>query len=414
MSYTASGSSLKTETNQQYYQGAQVFFSNANLPTPNVQVFTTTFNTDLMYGDYDPTNVKYALNNFKLYTSATGLPGSFTEYTTAYTVLNNAITLTGLAASTYVVVQLKTLDGGNYGNQDAIGTTVEENYGGYEYLSLGDICDNFMVGYVGDGKILQNAKKSDVLFFAKRSLQEFSYDTLKCIYSQELNVPPSLSLPLPQDYVNYVRVSWIDQLGVKRIIYPTNNLTTSPYSNPIQDNTGVPTQDNFGQTLEGDSITEDRWKTANNTIISQTFFNNIDDYAYWANYYGFDNSIFYGQQYGLEPQYSQVNGWFNMNEREGKISFSSSLVGKLIVLEYISDGLSSNGSSKIPKMAEDALYASILYNIVSTRSGQQEYTVQRLKRDRSAKLRNAKIRLSNIKLDEIVQVMRGKSKWIKH
>jgi hypothetical protein len=271
-----------------------------------------------------------------------------------------------------------------------------------------------MVGYVGDGKILQNAKKSDVLFFAKRSLQEFSYDTLKCIYSQELNVPPSLSLPLPQDYVNYVRVSWIDQLGVKRIIYPTNNLTTSPYSNPIQDNTGVPTQDNFGQTLEGDSITEDRWKTANDTVISQTFFNNIDDYAYWANYYGFDNSIFYGQQYGLEPQYSQVNGWFNMNEREGKISFSSSLVGKLIVLEYISDGLSSNGSSKIPKMAEDALYASILYNIVSTRSGQQEYTVQRLKRDRSAKLRNAKIRLSNIKLDEIVQVMRGKSKWIKH
>ena len=32
----------------------------------------------------------------------------------------------------------------------------------------------------------------------------------------------------------------------------------------------------------------------------------------------------------------------------------------------------------------------------------------------SAKLRNAKIRLSNIKLDQIVQVMRGKSKWIKH
>ena len=34
--------------------------------------------------------------------------------------------------------------------------------------------------------------------------------------------------------------------------------------------------------------------------------------------------------------------------------------------------------------------------------------------EKSSKLRNAKIRLSNIKLDEIVQVMRGKSKWIKH
>ena len=36
------------------------------------------------------------------------------------------------------------------------------------------------------------------------------------------------------------------------------------------------------------------------------------------------------------------------------------------------------------------------------------------KKQRYAALRNAKIRLSNIKLDEIVQVMRGKSKWIKH
>ena len=32
----------------------------------------------------------------------------------------------------------------------------------------------------------------------------------------------------------------------------------------------------------------------------------------------------------------------------------------------------------------------------------------------AAKLRNTKIRLSNIKLDEIVQVMRNKSKWIKN
>ncbi|GAI95455.1 unnamed protein product, partial [marine sediment metagenome] len=38
----------------------------------------------------------------------------------------------------------------------------------------------------------------------------------------------------------------------------------------------------------------------------------------------------------------------------------------------------------------------------------------RYKKDRYAALRNAKIRLSNIKLEEISQVMRGKSKWIKH
>ncbi len=402
--------SLVTETNQQYYQGAQVFTSDGTAS----ETFTTTFDTNLVFGSFDPTETNYALNNFKLYTSATGLPGSFTEYVTTYTVSNNGITIAGLANNTYVVVQLKLLSGGNYGNQDAFGQTVENNYGGYEYITLNDAIDNFMVGYVGDGKILQNAKKSDVLFFAKRSLQEFSYDTLKSIHSQELTIPASLNIILPQDYVNYVSVCYIDELGVKRPIYPANNLTTSPYENLVQDATGVPIQDNFGSNIEGTSITEERWKEANDRIISQQIFNNLDDYAYWANYYGFQTDIFYGQQYGILPQYAQRNGWFNPNYREGKMSFSSNLVDKLIVLEYISDGLAHDKDTKVPKLAEDALYASILYNIVSTRAGQQEYTVQRLKRDRSSKLRNAKIRLSNIKSDEIIQVMRGKSKWIKH
>ena len=60
------------------------------------------------------------------------------------------------------------------------------------------------------------------------------------------------------------------------------------------------------------------------------------------------------------------------------------------------------------------MYAYISHAIISTRINQPEYIVQRLKKEKSAKLRNAKIRLSNIKPDEIVQVMRGKSKWIKH
>ncbi len=411
--------SLVTETNQQYYQGAQIFISAAALPNPNTQTFTTTFDTDLVFGSSDSTQTDYALNNFKIYTSATGLPNpsNWSEYTSTYTVANNTITLTGLATSTYIAVQLKSIDGGNYANTEAdkaYGTAVENNYGGYEYIKLNDAIDNFMIGYVGDGKILQKAKKSDVLFFAKRSLQEFSYDTLKSIHSQELTIPASLNIVLPQDYVNYVSVCYIDELGVKIPIYPANNITTSPYENPVQDSEGVPTQDNFGSNIEGTSITEERWKKANTKILSQEFFNNLDDYAYWANFYGFGTDIFYGQQYGIIPQYAQRNGWFNPNYREGKMSFSSNLVNKLIVLEYISDGLAYDSDSKVPKLAEDALYASILYNIVSTRANQPEHMVQRLKKDRSAKLRNAKIRLSNIKLDEIVQVMRGKSKWIKH
>jgi hypothetical protein len=96
------------------------------------------------------------------------------------------------------------------------------------------------------------------------------------------------------------------------------------------------------------------------------------------------------------------------------MSFSSGLVGNLILLEYVSDGLAYDMDSRVPKMAEEALYAYILHAVISTRINQPEYVVQRLQREKRAKLRNAKIRLSNIKLGEIAQVMRGKSKQIKH
>jgi len=408
--------SLITETNQQYYQGAQGFRGDG------VKLaFETTFDTDLVLGSFDPNNINYALNNFKLYTSTSGLPGSYSEYVTTFTVVNNAITFEAgsePAVGLYIVVQLKKLDGGLYGSTEAekaYGQVVEDNYGGYSYITLHDAIDNFMVGYVGDGKLIQTAKKSDILFFAKRGLQEFSYDTLKSIKSAELTIPVSLTLALPQDYVNYVKCSWVDQLGVLHPIYPTNNLTTSPYYTQIQDSKGIPTQDNFGSDIEGTSITQERWHNNNRGNSLNSDLSGISDFSLnwnqngeWINYQNF------GQLYGVDPQYANMNGYFNLNEREGKMSFSSHLVNRLIVLEYISDGLAYDTDTRIPKLAEEALYAHVLHAVISTRANQPEYVVQRLKRERSAKLRNAKIRLSNIKTEEITQVMRGKSKWIKH
>ena len=49
---------LITETNQQYYEGAQGFQQNGALFS-----FTTTFNTDLTFGSYDPNNDNYLYNN---------------------------------------------------------------------------------------------------------------------------------------------------------------------------------------------------------------------------------------------------------------------------------------------------------------------------------------------------------------
>ena len=400
---------LITETNEQYYAGSQKFIAATAL---GGQVFTATFDTNLVFGSFNPLAVNYALNNFKLYTAAPGVL-IYTEYVDAFTVAGDAITITAaIPLNTSVVVQLKRLDGGNYGERDAVGQAVEDNYDSYSYIKLSEVINNFLVAYVGTGKLIPSCKRTDIIFHAKRALQEFSYDTLQSIKSQELNVPPSLSVVIPQDYVNYVKASWIDSMGVKRPIYPANNLTINPYSTPLQDNRGIPTQDNFGENLEGTSITEARWAKADDNLISGRLTPELFNNQYDAS--GFNEiGREYGQRYGMDPQYAQSNGWFTINHREGLMSFSSDLAGALIVLEYISDGLAYDLDTKVPKMAEEAMYAYISHAVLASRINQPEYVVNRLKREKSAKLRNAKIRLSNIKLDQIIQVMRGQSKWIK-
>ena len=69
---------------------------------------------------------------------------------------------------------------------------------------------------------------------------------------------------------------------------------------------------------------------------------------------------------------------------------------------------------QVHKFAEEAMYKHIAYAILSTRSNIPEYIINRYRRERFATKRVAKLRLSNIKLEEITQVLRGKSKQIKH
>jgi len=264
--------------------------------------------------------------------------------------------------------------------------------------------------YVGEGKLVPSMKRTDLMFFAKRAMQEFSYDTLKSVKAQELTIPNNLSLPLPQDYVNYVKASWTDGMGIKHVIYPTR-LTSNPTEMPIQDGKGIPTQDNFDDNITGTSIAEEKWKAADMKKITGAYNEafedaGIDNFAY--------SRIGKGQRYGANPETTQVNGFFTINEREGKFSFSSDLVNKVIIFEYISDGLAYDTDMRVPKMAEDAFYSLILYSVLSGRVNIPEYIINRVRREKSAKLRNAKIRLSNIKIEEITQVLRNKSKIIKH
>ena len=480
------------------------------------------------------------------------------------------------------------------------------NYGNYQFTSLEDVINQFIIAYTGENKIIPKVKRTDVAFHAQRAMQELSFDTFKSIKSQEIELPPSNTMILPHDYVNYTRVLWTDSSGIKHPLYPTKH-TQNPFKikqdsnknydyiidvdelipnsdfsseldsindwnksssvpaassdtvgvvnerleflhnveflrngytsrhhavweevnvdgvetititadglssasgtdknvgtvriglstlvdfdqtsatvgyNPNITNPNLPnpsrngdidifnllTQDgnpsyiefNDGlETLSEKTITE--IDVSNETIVfllitsdgghtgvsgaaGTNAVDNIivtpDDVATslqsggtsttWGNYksntssntsnadtYNYDTDVYdlnIGQRYGIEPEHAQTNGSYFVDNLTGLIHFSSNMSGKTIVLDYISDSLGTDGEMQVHKFAEEAMYKSIAYAILSTTvAGQQ--LVPRFKKEKFAAIRQAKLRLSNIKLEEITQILRGKSKQIKH
>ena len=481
--------------------------------------------------------------------------------------------------------------------------------GNYQFISLDDIINHFMIAYVGEDKIISKIKRADIAFHAQRAIQELSFDTFKSIKSQQIDIPTTLVMPLPHDYVNYTKLTWTDSAGIKHPLYPTNR-TSNPFQIRQEDSNGMyefpedleliinndfedATQANdkpaipwyrnalassvqagnftdiaangklqfahrtrtghgdhsdwghtmsawqqidvreqdyidisatatavdfssggpgiirFGiSTKKGDSNTKNlnsqvystsgynhlpetfdlvtanndpsylEWRSADGTdaekellqvdvrthdyvnvlIVSfhefssanstLTWTNYIDDVSVinsyaseylsakignktesstWQNYKSitpsennnddYDDDTYWpidGNRYGLDPQHAQVNGSFFIDPRLGKIHFSSNVSGKTVILDYISDSLGTNSEMQVHKFAEEAMYKSILCAIMSAKANIGRNQLVYYKKDKFAAIRQAKLRLSNIKLEELTQVLRGKSKWIKH
>jgi hypothetical protein len=435
------------------------------------------------------------------------------------------------------------------------------DYGNYQFTSLDDIITQFIIGYVGEDKIISKVKRTDVAFHAQRAMQELSFDTFKSCKSQEITVPATLQMVLPQDYVNYTKISRIDSSGIKHLLYPTSK--TSNPTNPYQTVaafeirakgtiTGTKTAmtldaqyDNIlvgmvvsgvgivpGTTVEASQVsggvtlltidtaldlTTDNIAASNVTINDAEYiFTKADgslietpntqvlteiaeiaigkayiDFATaltgvsvgdfvsheefpvgtvitgiaaqtgeaigtrifvsntttttsalanqeitftsvspvsdtWTSYKSntpSENQNDYqddrywpmgGERYGLDPQHSQANGSFYIDKINGKIHFSSNISGKTVVLDYISDGLGTDEEMQVHKFAEEAIYKWIAYGILSSRNNIPEYIINRFRREKFAETRKAKLRLSNLKLEELTQILRGKSKHIKH
>jgi hypothetical protein len=276
-----------------------------------------------------------------------------------------------------------------YTNNGVIPTDV--NWGSYQYVSLADVVNNFMLMYVGNDKLVNNVDRYAVLFHAKRAVQELNYDALKNIKVIELEIGDDLKMVMPPDYVNYVRISMLKN----GILFPlVENRTPMSATAYLQDNNLDIIFDVNGEIVTGTSKLD---------ILRQDkqLYTGMGPYQgqygwYWDGdwYFGYN----FGKRFGLETDQANVNPKFYINKAAGVIDFSSGVENQFIVFEYISDGMENGDDSLITinKLAEEYLYAYIKWALLNNKYGIQEYVINRLRKEKMAVLRNTKIRLSNL------------------
>ena len=283
-----------------------------------------------------------------------------------------------------------------------------KNWGSYQYVSLNDIVNNFMLMYQGNNELVNNVSRYKILFHAKRGIQELNYDAMKEIKILQLSLDESLLFVLPHDYVNWVRVSMF-QNGV---LFPlTENIQTQWATTYLQDNQNNILFDQNGNVLKPqDSPLDLSKKTI--YLNNESEYDGCEGYCVDGLWY-FDFAI--GAQYGLNTETANTNPTFSIDKQRGVINFSSIASGQSIVLEYVSDGMENGDNSKITvnKMFEEYVYAYIEFAILNSKLGVQEYIITRARRRKQALLRNAKIRISNIHPGRLLMNLRGQAKWIK-
>ena len=374
---------LLSKTQESYYNQSQSFTGNGS-----TKVFALT--TDAF------STLPTAETQFDVFLDGTQVTKSNYTYsspnlTFTATDYNAELQATDGAPKNGVTILVKQTDG-------------EEEDGNYQYIKLKDIINNFSIAYVGQDKIISKVPRALISFHAQRGLQEMSYDIFRSEKSQEIEVPSTLQMVLPHDYVNYIKVTWTEgDTGIEHIIYPARK-TSNPKGILQDTDYNYIFDESNGEILySNESQTWSKYKNNNEEDATDTRKTREDL-----------RELNMGQRYGLDPQYSQNNGSFFIDDVSGKIFFSSNLSKKIITLKYVSDSLGTENEMRVHKLAEEAMYKYIAYGILSTRANIPPVLTQQYKRERYAEMRKAKLRLSNLKTEELAQIMRGKSKIIKH
>ena len=329
---------LFTGTQQQYYNNSQSFTGNGS-----TTAFTLTFSP-----------LPASINDFKVFFNGSEVNTNLYD-ATPYDSSTGVLTFDSAPADGVIILVQQ--------------FNFEEQLGNYQFIGINDIVNNFIISYVGEDKVIPKVRRADVSFHAQRGIQEMSYDVFKCTKSQEIEIPPSLTMKLPHDYVNYVKIAWADSSGVEHIIYPSGKT-----SNP----TAILQSNDFGYLFDSDGSL----LTAQDSNSWINYRNAQQDESQDPSASLYDYLTDAGRRYGINPETAQSNGVFYIDSARGLIHFSADLNGKTVVLKYISDSLGTDSEMIVHKFAEEAMYKYMAHAILSTRANVQEYIINRFKREK--------------------------------
>lgn len=255
----------------------------------------------------------------------------------------------------------------------------ENLYGKYQYVSLKEIIDEMLVQTTDTDNYLANTRRSLMVTHAKNGIQELNKAVKRNILSFERAVGEDLYFPLPQDYVDWVRVSVVGDDFRLNALKVNNNIPTA--IGYLQDNDYELLFDNDGNILMADSV-------------------NLYNKPYTK--YTFDRC-----------GYNIDNGDFVIDERRGTIGFSSNLYDKKVVVEYCSDGLEMHNLSEeeitIHKHLKRVLKEWIYMECVSGRRNVPMNEKVRTKNTYKSLLHKAKMDKMHFNITSLAQTVKHRS-----
>ena len=270
------------------------------------------------------------------------------------------------------------------------------DFGGYGYVTLEQVVNDYMASKQPDDYDAL-APRHLVVNHARWGLRELYFDALREIKAIEVDLSETLSIPLPPDYVDYVRISWVDELGT---LYPmAENKSLSISQVYLQDNEYNLLFDIDGNVLQGSATTQALINAEGEgvkeyNICSPGFTPNLDR-----------SKVF-------------ENGSYRIDKDAGLIRFDSSVYSKSVVLEYISDGLyfdtvkgEDDSKARVHKYAEQALHDYIYYKLIKKRKNVPRYAQLAAEKEWYNSKRRAKRRINQANVAELLQAIRGGDVW---